>query len=261
MNKKSVLKNYISAPTEKRQKKKEKCACSAITRKGKNVRKSVAKVKKVVQNTHLLNEWAENESSKPEIYLKSLQTVRSNDSVIYIGNCSENRLHSTTPIIDLTRSSSESIHENMDLACSKTLKTIYFPSKNFDRDIKFRKSMATTSLINLPVIRKQRLPRKLKSTTILSCTDKKKLSILDIPQKYLNSPDVSMNSNSFFEKSKLTSADRRMIDWILEAERNIDNTLSPSSSEYNSSLDTDMSRDKINDLYDIDSTETSDQST
>lgn len=224
------------------------------------MRKSAAKVKKVVRNANLLNEWAENESSKPEIYLKSLQAIQSNDSVIYIENCSENQLHSATPIIDLTRSSSEHIPESMGVGCSKSLKTIYFPSRNFDRSIKLRKSMATTSLIALPVIHRQKLPRKLNSTTILSCTDKRKLGVLDIPQEYLNCPDVSTNSNSFFEKSKLTRTDHRMINWILDIEGNTDTSLSRPTSGYNSSLDTDMSKEKINSLQYIESTETINQS-
>lgn len=214
----------------------------------------------------MLNEWAENESSKPEIYeapniLKTLHAVSSDDSVIYIGKYSGNRLHTTTPVIDLTQSSSENVHENLNFVRSKTLKTIYFPSRNFDRNIKLRKSMATTSLITLPVIQKQKLPRKLNSTTILSCTDQRKLSVLDIPQEYLNSPDICTDSSSFLEKSKLNLTDYKMIDWILDVERDIDISLSPSTSGYSSSLDTDLSRDKISSVYSFDSKETINENT
>lgn len=190
-----------------------------------------------------------------------MQAVESDDSVIYIGKYSGNRLHTTTPVIDLTQSSSESVHENINFVRSKTLKTIYFPSRNFDRNIKLRKSIATTSLITLPVIQKQRLPRKLNSTTLLSCTDQKKLGVLDIPQQYLNSPDVRTDCSSFFEKSNLNRTDYRMIDWILDVEQDIDISLSPSTSGYSSSLDTDLSRDKMNSVYSLDSKETVNEST
>ncbi|KAJ8915618.1 hypothetical protein NQ315_003402 [Exocentrus adspersus] len=250
VNKKPIFKNSISGPTEKKQKNKEKCLRSPITKKSKTVRKSVAKVKKVVRNVDILSDWAEKESSKPEIYKKpktskGIQRLPSDDSVILVQG-SENRLHTAIPIIDLTQSPTHSLHDNMNLLQSKSLKTIYFPSRNFDRNIKLRKTMATTSLITLPVIQKQNLPRKLNSTTILSCTDNKKLGVLDIPKEYLNSPDVCTDYNSFLEKSKLTKVDHRMIDWILEVERLMNNSISPSISEYSSSVDGDESVGRIN---------------
>ncbi|KAJ8968700.1 hypothetical protein NQ314_002155 [Rhamnusium bicolor] len=211
------------------------------------------KVKKVIRNVNLLNEWAENESSRQEIYekprlLRSIKKVCSDDSVIYIGSYQDNSRGESTPFLDLTQSSSDNLHKAISLQHTKPLQTIYFPTRNFDRNIKLKKSMATTSLITLPVIEKQMVPRKLNSTTVLNSAYKEKLAVLELPEEYLDAPDVSTDF-TFFEKARLTSSDYKMIDWILDVEKDIDFSLSPSTSGYNSSLDTDTSTEKICNIY------------
>nr|XP_023020211.1 uncharacterized protein LOC111508827 [Leptinotarsa decemlineata] len=240
----------------------EKNVNPPVTKKYKSSRSNTSKVKKVAKNAKLMNEWAENESSKAEICERPRQTRNvkktvSTESVIYVGSyktCDSQR--SPVPVIDLTESA-DHITMNKENFSSKKLKTLYFPERNFVRVSRLNKRSMTTSLITIPVTKKTEIPAKHPSTTEL--TNKIKLAVLDIPAQNLEHSDINLcrKGRAALEKANLTESDYEMIDWIIENDQNILNRdvdmgypLSPSTSPYDSSVNTGMSLDEFVKMYD-----------
>lgn len=204
---------------------------------------------------NLLHEFSENESSKGNIednkkHKRPPSRKDSTDSVIYVGTINSQDINSNEiPVVDLTQSS-ESLSTNRTVNFqSKSLKTLYFPSRNFDRSITLRKRLVTTSLINLPVNRKPVVHRRLFSATATSRSNDK-LSILNIPNQFLDSSDHSFDEENILVKTDLTESDQKIIDWILSQDiTGVSNR--PASNDF-SSLDTGF--DSIRELcktYDV----------
>lgn len=172
---------------------------------------------------NLLHEFSENESSKGNIE-DSKKPKRppsrkdSTDSVIYVGTINSQDINSNeVPLIDLTQSSESLLCNETTNVNSKSLKTIYFPTRNFDRSITLRKSLVTTSLVNLPVIKKPIVQRRLFSATAVS-RSYERLSILNIPNQFLDSSDHIFDEENILLKTDLTESDQKIIDWILSQE-------------------------------------------
>lgn len=160
----------------------------------------------------MLNEWAENEASYGEITtptknLKRAHSADTNDSVIYVSSyILDNLTPCCSSVIDLTKS---------DDNFRKSLKTIYFSKKNFERR-RDEQTGRTTSLVYLPVKNVPVVPlRKWNSTSIIPCTTKEKLGVLEIPAIY-QSEEFNARDVTFYDKVKLTSYDHQMIDMILD---------------------------------------------
>ncbi|KAG5874723.1 hypothetical protein JTB14_037239 [Gonioctena quinquepunctata] len=232
-----------------------------ITKKHKESRNVTTRVKKLAKNVNkLMNEWSENESSRGEIHekpklIRNRKRTASNESVIYVGSY----MTPSTPqrnisIVDLTESSEylAGIKENI---CPKTLRTLYFPERNFDRVSRLKKCLTTTSLITLPVTKKiDIIPKHPSTTELMTKTNKCKLAVLNIPAQYLDLSDIiNMNQHgrAVLDKAKLTESDYEMIDMIIEQDRDIEMefTLSPSTSGYDSSLHTGLSLDEVIKVY------------
>lgn len=216
-------------PAHKKPKQEKNQINICVPKKCKENKKTGTKIKRVTRRGNLFNEWTENESSNVEITGKSENSINknmSNESVIYVGATPIKRI----PIVDLTRSA-----ESIAKGENTILKTIYFPSRNFDRSMKFRKTLATRSLVTLPTTVKLAFPKKTKSATFLN-KNKDKLGILDIPSKYFDGSETSFTD---FEVSHadLTENDHKIINWILEQENvNLEGIFSTSGDC--SSLDT-----------------------
>lgn len=149
--------------------------------------------------------------------------------------------------MDLTQSS-ESLSTVDIPVYSKSLKTIYFPHRNFNRSVTMRKNLVTTSLINLPVIKKALPKRRLFSASFIkqnentkaslpsisnkyfnfaeltesdqsnvSRDENSKLSILDIPIELLEPSEMACN-REILSKAALNARDQKIIDWILDLE-------------------------------------------
>lgn len=177
--------------------------------------------KKVRRN--LLHDFLENECSKGNIedttsYMSSPSRKVSTPSVIYVGTTNYQDVDNIS-VVDLT-CSSDSLSSNANTFYSKSLKTVYFPSRNFDRSITLRKKLVTTSLVNLPIIRKPLLRRRLFSASELCSKNKQKLSFLNIPNQFLNLSDLYCNEANILMKAVLTESDQKIIDWILDQEVN-----------------------------------------
>lgn len=189
-------------------------------------------------------------------HLINPKKLESKESVIYISTTykPDSVDHENIPIVDLTNSS-EKLKFKEQHVNSKQLKTIFFPKRNFERDNSLKKTLATTSLINLPIIKKF-VPKRLHSTTVIE-KYYTKLSILDIPSQFLSWEDLNYHDTNILKKCELTDSDHEMIHWILERENEnfeLDFTLtSTSSSGYNSSLNTEMSLEQMLNVYDISS--------
>lgn len=204
---------------------------------------------------HQLEEYTENESSKGNIedskkYKRPASRKDSSDSVIYVGTLKPQSLNSNNlPVVDLTHSS-DNLSSNGTIPRSKSLKTLYFPSRNFDKSITLRKRPATTSLINLPVIQKSLVPRRQYSRTVVNKTNNNRLSILSLPGQFLDPSDLNFEEENLLTKANLTESDQKIINWILDQE--IHNVNNHSASYDGSSVDPDFNN--IQDLcsvYDV----------
>lgn len=207
---------------------------------------------------NVLHEFSENESSKGNIedkkkHKKPPSRKDSTDSVIYVGTIKSHDINShNVPLVDLTHSS-ENLSSNESIPYSKSLKTLYFPSRNFDRSITLRKRLVTTSLINLPVIKKPIVQRRLYSATVANRYHNERLSILDLPDQFLDPLDFNFDEENIAKKTNLTESDQKIIDWILDQEINNANFRSASNNDF-SSFDTGFgSIQELCQRYDVDS--------
>ncbi|XP_056631186.1 uncharacterized protein LOC130441495 isoform X1 [Diorhabda sublineata] len=167
----------------------------------KRTRIKKGKAKKLIKRKM---EYSENESMYRE-FTKKLETgkIPSSESLIYVGT-SYNTESKNVPLIDLTNDNQQ-------------LETLYFNKRNFTRRLQLRKSLATTSLINLPTVRKI-VPEKLNSTSTLTKPNNK-LHMLDIPSPFLNNEDLIFNYDSnFWNKCNLTERDNNLIQCLLQQE-------------------------------------------
>lgn len=161
----------------------------------------------------MLKELSENENYQGNIEdsrkrKTAVSRKESLDSVIYLGT-----IQSTdqAPLVDLTQSSDSLPTQDLSMY-SKPIKTIYFSRKNFERKL-LRKN--TTSLVNLPVVKRTQVPRRLFSASILN---KKKLSILNLPAKFLHPSDFYLGEENVLKNVIFTDSDQKIIDWILDNE-------------------------------------------
>lgn len=202
-----------------------------------------------------MHEYSENENSKGNIednrkLKKPPSRKSSTDSVIYVGTI-KSQDSNTVPVVDLTQSS-ECLTKK-----SKTLKTIYFPSRNFDRHISMREKLVTTSLVNLPVIKKSVVQRRLCSATVTNKIIHSKLALLNIPQQFSDLSDYNYSVENILAKAVLTKSDENIIDWIID--QDINTALDRSDSNDFSSFDTEFSSiQELCERYDVDSSSTFD---
>nr|CAI5856109.1 unnamed protein product [Callosobruchus analis] len=144
-----------------------------VSKRYKDEQKPKRKLKKLLKSA---TEWTENESSKQEI-----QRSPSTDSVIYIGSYQVPERYQNLSVIDLT-SSQDDLRVQTDYSTGKSIRTIYFPSRNFDRNLSMRNNLTTASLITLPLKKRaQGLRRFHSSSTLYKRHINNKLSVLDIP--------------------------------------------------------------------------------
>lgn len=169
----------------------------------------------------------------------------SSDSVIYVGPViSKDFLN--IPMVDLTN-----LSEDDGPRYTKSLKTIYFPSRNFNRSSSSQKSLVTTSMVNLPVTKKSTVFRRLFSASEADKRINTKLSILNLPECYQDTSDLNCVERDYLIKSVLTESDHNIIDWILNEEVN---SLMELDSNEMSSLDAGVDTiQELCSLYDVSS--------
>ncbi|VEN35415.1 unnamed protein product [Callosobruchus maculatus] len=188
--------------------KKQGRVTGGVSKRYKDEQKPKRKLKKMLRSA---TEWTENESSKQEI-----KRSPSTDSVIYTGSYQVPDRYKNLSVIDLT-TSQEDLKTQTDCSTGKSIQTIYFPSRNFDRSISMRNNLTTASLVTLPLIKRpQNLRRFHSSSTLYKRHIQNKLSILDIPEQYLDESVMNVQPQS--SKSDLNDLDHNMIDWILQHE-------------------------------------------
>nr|CAH7730199.1 unnamed protein product [Callosobruchus chinensis] len=225
-------KSLLRAPPKKNRTKK---TASGVSKGYKNEQKPRRKMKKMLKSA---TEWTENESSKQEI-----QSSPSTDSVIFIDSYQVSECYKNLSVIDLT-SSQENLRTQTEYSTGQSIHTIYFPSRNFDRSISMRNNLTTASLVTLPLKNRPQSLRRFHSASTLYNRHNNKLSILDIPEQYLDD-SLIMNVQACSRKSDLNDVDMNMIQWILPHENDGFDEQSFDSEAF----ETDLSVDDMIKLY------------
>ncbi|CAH1965769.1 unnamed protein product [Acanthoscelides obtectus] len=210
----------------------EKCP-GCVSKRYKEMRKPKARLTKALKSD---TEWTENESSKQEI-----QRAPSTDSIIYIGSYTVPEQYQNLPVVDLTSSQDDLGSQ------SKSLRTIYFPSRNFNRRYSLRKNLTTSSLVTLPIRKKRRdLKRSHSSSTLYKRQiDNSKLHILDIPEQYIDGTELDDQVD--LSIADLNEVDHNMIEWMMQHEND-------STSGYDSDIfDPNMSIEDMIKMYEMSS--------